>query len=327
MPKFDDRFFEDKRLTALRQNEEESLLKSLANQYGHRYINLHGVTINPEALLVIDETVAREARVVAFETLNKKLSVAIRNPNNPATKSLLDTLAKEWDLTIYMCSNQSLEHAYKRYADQKQTTAVKKGVLDIDPEEIVRLRGVLTDREKIKEQLVNIRTLNTARRISATLEVLFAGAMALGASDIHIEPEETAVRIRYRLDGVLHDVIELEQKVYERLVSRIKLLAGVKLNVRDEAQDGRFTFDVIEKEIEVRTSVIPGAIGESVVMRLLDPTVASFNMDELGINDIMYRVMEEELKRPNGMIITTGPTGSGKTTALYAFCDELISPK
>lgn len=327
MRQFDDRFFETTRMETLRQNEEESLIESLSAQYGHPYINLRGITINPAALLKIEETTAKAANVVAFEIHNKKLSVAIRNPNNPATKELLANLENDWQLQIYMCSNQSLEHAWLRYQDQNKTKAVKKGVLDIDPEEIARLKDVLINRESIKEQLLKIRTLNNARRISATLEVMFAGALGLHASDIHIEPEENDVRIRYRLDGVLHDVIDLERKIYERLVSRIKLLAGVKLNVHDEAQDGRFTFDIIEKEIEVRTSVIPGADGESVVMRLLDPTVASFNMDQLGINQIMYDVMTEELKRPNGMVITTGPTGSGKTTALYAFLRKAHTPE
>lgn len=303
------------------------MIESLSRQYGHPYINLRGITIDPEALLKIEETAAQNARAVAFEVHNKKLSVAIRNPNNPATKELLETLQADWQLQLYMCSNQSLEHAWLRYADQKKTEAVKRGVLDIDPEEIARLKDVLTSPETINEQIVSIRTLNNARRVSATLEVLFAGALGLHASDIHIEPEETDVRVRYRLDGVLHDVIDLERKVYERLISRIKLLAGVKLNVHDEAQDGRFTFDIVEKEIEVRTSVIPGAAGESVVMRLLDPSVAGFNMDQLGINQIMYDVMTEELKRPNGMIITTGPTGSGKTTALYAFLRKAHTPE
>lgn len=319
MPNFDDRFFEDKKLLAMREQEEESLLKSLALQYGYQYVNLRGITINPEALLTIKETTAVTAELVAFEKLNNKLSVALRNPNNPNTKKVLVDLEKKWEVNIFMCSKRSLEHAWKRYADQKQTTAVKKGVLDIDPEEIVNLQKRLTTQEKVAEKISEIRTLNSARRVSETLEVMFAGALGLKASDIHIEPEESDVRIRYRLDGVLHDVVDIEQKVYRRLISRIKLLAGVKLNIHDEAQDGRFTFDIIEKEIEVRTSIIPGSGGESVVMRLLDPTVASFNMDQLGLNKKIYEVMAKELKKPNGMIITTGPTGSGKTTALYAF--------
>lgn len=328
MSKFDDRFFEKDKMQALREREEESLIKRLSQQYGHTYINLVGITINPEALLVIPEKEAMAANVAAFERIKKRLSIAIRNPNNPATKEVLGKLEEGgWQLNIYMCSELSLEHAWKRYQDQKQTTVVKKGVLDIDPTEIARLKDKLKTQEDVKNAIIEIRSLNTARRISETLETMFAGALGLGASDIHIEPEENDIRIRYRLDGVLHDIVDLERVIYEKLNSRLKLLAGLKINVRNEAQDGRFTFDIVEKEIEVRTSVIPGAAGESIVMRLLDPTVASFNMDQLGLNDIMHEVMTEEIKRPNGMIITTGPTGSGKTTALYAFLRKAHTPE
>ncbi len=148
---------------------------------------------------------------------------------------------------------------------------------------------------------------------------MFAGALALKASDIHIEPEEFDVRLRYRLDGVLIDVFKFETFIYGRIISRLKLLAGMILNQRQEAQDGRFRFTFGEREIEVRASIIPGAGGESMVMRLLDPGVASFSIDKLQLNSQLAAVMEAQLKRPNGLIITTGPTGSGKTTALYAF--------
>lgn len=327
MPKFDDSVINSKKFAELRLGEEESLVRSLSKQYGYTYINLNGVSINPDALLLIPEEKALSSGTVAFEKQNKLISVAIRNPNNPATKEILEELSTDWKLSVYMCSNQSLEHAWERYQDQKNTTAVKKGILDIDAAEILKLKNALTTTEKVNEHLLSIRSLNNAKRVSATLEVIFAGALGLRASDIHIEPEANDVRIRYRLDGVLHDIINLEKSVYDRLMSRIKLLAGLKLNVHDEAQDGRFTFDVIEKEIEVRTSIIPGSSGESAVMRLLDPTVASFEMDQLGLNEIMYEVMTAELKRPNGMVITTGPTGSGKTTALYAFLRKAHTPE
>ena len=326
MPKFDESILKSKKFQTLRQNEEESLIRSLSKQYGYPYVNLRGISINPKALLIIPEDTARASELAGFELKYKKLSVGIRSPNNPATNKILAELAKSWQLTVYMCSTASLEHAWERYADQRKTEAVKQGVLEIDPEAIAKLQGILKTREQVKEKVVEIRTLNSARRISATLETLFAGALALGASDIHIEPEESGVRVRYRLDGVLHDVLDLERNIYERLIARVKLLAGLLLNVHDKAQDGRFTFDFIEKEIEVRTSIIPGAAGESAVMRLLDPTVASFNMDQLGLNPIMYEMMEKELRRPNGMIITTGPTGSGKTTALYAFLRQAHTP-
>jgi len=174
---------------------------------------------------------------------------------------------------------------------------------------------------------MKIRTLNSARRISETIELIFAGALSLKASDIHIEPEEEAIRLRYRIDGVLLDIFDLEQQLYGRIISRLKLLSGMMLNERMEAQDGRFEFNLGEREIEVRASVIPGASGESMVMRLLDPTVASFNIDKLMLNPRLAKVMDEQLKRPNGLVITTGPTGSGKTTALYAFLRAVHQPE
>lgn len=318
-PKFDEHILESKKYQEYRQTEEENLIRALGRQHGLPYVNLRGISINPEALTLIPESEARQGGIVAFEKQNRLLSVAIRNPNDPATKLVIDRLKGAWQLSIYMCSNASLEHAWQRYHDQRATTAVKKGVLDIDSDEIIRLATTLKTGDEVRKKIEEIRTLNPARRVSATLEVLFAGGLALNASDIHIEPEPGQVRVRYRIDGVLQDVINLPKEDYARAASRLKLLAGLLINKRNEAQDGRFTFDSGEKKIEVRTSVIPGSAGESIVMRLLDPTVASFDMEKLGLNPIMYKVMQEELKRPNGMIITTGPTGSGKTTALYAF--------
>jgi len=220
---------------------------------------------------------------------------------------------------VYLCSTASLEHAYARYADQKHTTATKKGVLDIDPDDIERFAKSIEHVADVGTAINNIRTVNSPRKVSETLEVIFAGALALKASDIHIEPEERAVRLRYRLDGVLIDIFDIEHTTAERIISRLKLLSGMALNQRQEAQDGRFEFTLAEREIEVRSSVIPGASGESIVMRLLDPGVASFQMERLELNPLMQAMMENQLKRPNGLIITTGPTGSGKTTALYAF--------
>lgn len=326
-PKFDEHILEGKQYQEYRQTEEENLLKALSRQHGLPYVNLRGISINPEALTLIQEKEARQAGIVAFEKQNRQVSVAIRNPNDPSTQALIEKLKASWQLSIYMCSNASLEHAWKRYADQRSAVAVKKGVLDIDSDEIMHLATTLRNGDQVRKKVEEVRVLNPTRRVSAILEVLFAGGLALGASDIHIEPEIKDVRVRYRIDGVLQDIIGLPKEDYARVASRLKLLAGLLINKRNEAQDGRFTFDSGERKIEVRTSVIPGSAGESIVMRLLDPTVASFDMEKLGLNPIMRRVMEEELKRPNGMIITTGPTGSGKTTALYAFLRAVHNPE
>lgn len=304
----------------LRKRGEEEYLRALAPQYGIPYVNLFGVTINPEALMKIPERTAKESRLVAFALMRNTLSVAVNRPNDTATKAALALLEKKgFTVLPHIASTASIDHGLARYADQKTTTASKKGVLDINPDDILRRAHTMEKIEDVATAIDTVSRINSPRRISETLELMFAGALALRASDIHIEPTEQHIRLRYRLDGVLLDVATIDNHLYGRLMSRLKLLSGMRLNERKEAQDGRFEFVFGERAIEVRSSIIPGAVGESIVMRLLDPGVASFSMDKLALNPFLRARMEQELKRPNGLIITTGPTGSGKTTALYAF--------
>jgi type II secretory ATPase GspE/PulE/Tfp pilus assembly ATPase PilB-like protein len=317
MPQFNDKLA-DARLTDLRLQEEERLIATLAAQYGYEYINLRGYTLNPNALVEIPETAAREAEIVAFDRTQRTIKVAAKNPRHPSVSGILETLtARKIIPEVYMCSSHSLEHAWSRYKDVVGTTAKKKGVFDFSEEDIGRLADNIKTIEDVRSTTARIGGAGNARRITETLELMFAGALALRASDIHIEPEEAGIRLRYRLDGVLHDVVDIDTSLYSRLLSRLKLLAGMTLNRKQEAQDGRFTFSIGTRD------VIPAALGESVVMRLLDPGVASFAMEKLQLSDIMQRVMEVELKKKTGMIITTGPTGSGKTTALYAFLRQV----
>ena len=314
------------RINDLRRGEEEKLVEALAPQYGFEYINLRGYTINPEALGVLPESKARAAHMVVFDITHNLLSVAVQTPNNPLTLQVLESLQNDRQtIQLYMCSTGSLEHAWKRYADIVNSTAEKKGVFDIDANEVKNFAELIKRKEDVTSLMQKIGTVNNSRRITETLELMLAGALGLRASDIHIEPEENVVRMRYRLDGVLHDIFDIDRYIYERLMSRLKLLSGMTLNKKQEAQDGRFTFEVADQEIDVRSSIIPGAAGESMVMRLLDAGVAGFTLDRISLNARLREVMAIELKKPNGLIITTGPTGSGKTTALYAFLRATLS--
>ena len=325
MVQFNDKATNDK-IADLRAHEEERLMQSLAPQYGYEYIDLNGYTINPDAMMELDEKSSRDGEIVGFEFTNELLSVAVKNPNNPKTQKILKQLeSRRYKTAIFMCSTLSLEHVWERYKDLKESKVVKKGVFEISAEDIIKLTSSIKKQEDVSELLQKIGTINNSRRISETLELVFAGAMSLRASDIHIEPEESGIRLRYRFDGVLHDIADLDSYIYKRLMSRLKLLSGMVLNSKVEAQDGRFTFDAGDRKIEIRSSVIPGAIGESIVMRLLDPGVASFSMEKLHLNPKIAAVMAEQVTRPNGLIITTGPTGSGKTTALYALLQETHS--
>ncbi len=316
--------FANSRTGELRRQEEEKLMADLAPRFGLPYIDLHGYTINPEAIVLYPEKKAREAKLVVFDVKHNQIFIATQTPQSPMVQDAISALQNDRQtVSLYMCSLSSLEHGWKRYADVVHANAEKKGVFDIDSEEIIAFAKRITQKTDVTKELEKIQTINNSRRVSETLEIMFAGALGLKASDIHIEPEEAGVRLRYRLDGVLHDITTLDQYLYARIMSRLKLRSGMTLNQKAEAQDGRFTFEVGDKVIDVRSSIIPGALGESIVMRLLDSTVASFTLDKIQVDEYLRAIIENELKKPNGLIITTGPTGSGKTTALYAFLRQV----
>ncbi len=167
---------------------------------------------------------------------------------------------------------------------------------------------------------------NLAGNLSDLMEIIFGGAIILDASDIHIEPEEKTAKIRLRIDGLLQDIINLDLALYESLLSRIKLLSGVKLNVSDRPQDGRFSILLGEISIEIRVSTLPAEHGETIVMRILNPK-SLIGLEDLGLRTDLFYLFEKEIKKPNGMIIITGPTGSGKTTTLYAFLNKIQNPE
>jgi type II secretory ATPase GspE/PulE/Tfp pilus assembly ATPase PilB-like protein len=195
---------------------------------------------------------------------------------------------------------------------------------------------------KISKEVTNIsgfkKTIEKFLAVSVTelIEVILAGTICLDASDIHIEAEETEAKFRIRIDGILHDVINLNLKTYKSIVSRIKLLSGLKLNVTDRPQDGRFTILIPrstkdkkgegEYTIEIRASSLPAEYGEAVVLRLLNPK-SLIEIEALGLRKDLIETFKKEIKRPNGMIIVTGPTGSGKTTTLYAVLKKINKPE
>ncbi|OGI66399.1 hypothetical protein A3H53_00600 [Candidatus Nomurabacteria bacterium RIFCSPLOWO2_02_FULL_40_10] len=190
---------------------------------------------------------------------------------------------------------------------------------------------VLRDTAKKIEHLQDIEKLvrealegNKIHKISRLLEIILAGAIAIQASDIHIEPEKDRGRLRLRLDGVLQDINFFGLDIYRLLNSRIKLLSGMKLT-STIAQDGRFNIMERIEEISIRTSLIPGAYGESVVMRILDPKSIQMPIEELGIEPYLFEIVKTEIAKPNGLILVTGPTGSGKTTTLYSFLRKIYS--
>ncbi len=187
----------------------------------------------------------------------------------------------------------------------------------------------------LQQKLVNLPLVKEAiaafdfqnQPISALLDITFAGALANRASDAHFEVEADSIKIRFRIDGQLNDVAAISLEYYKLLLSRIKILSNLKLNVTDRPQDGRFSFHLPDKDVEIRVSVVPSEYGETVVMRLLDPDAIGIKLEDLGLRPDDLLALEEELFAPNGMILNTGPTGSGKTTTLYAFLKKRQTPE
>lgn len=318
----------DVRLEELRHHEEEELASILSQKYGATYIDLSRTTINSEALRQIVEADARNAEVAAFDMVDKKLSLAMRSPANPKVAALKADLEKRgFSFVNFMVSRASLESAWARYKDLSFATNAKEGSIDISSEKLTVSIASIHTTADIAAQIADVSEIKHTYRISRIIEVVMAGAFAVDASDVHIEPEQNNVRLRYRLDGVLNEIMRFETETYTSLLSRIKLLSGLKINIRDRAQDGRFSIMLKDSEIEIRTSVIPGAYGESVVMRLLNPETISVPFEGLGMEQKLKELIEREIINPNGMLLNTGPTGSGKTTTLYACMKKISTPE
>jgi len=196
------------------------------------------------------------------------------------------------------------------------------GAVTITPEIIADINAHVNHVADFKKKVQDSIAGNTTN----LTDVILFGAIHIGASDIHIEPEENSIRLRLRVDGVLQDIAFFEQPIYHNLLSRLKLLSKIKLNITDKPQDGRFTIVIDNLSIEIRTSTLPAEYGEAVVMRILNPKNL-LGLETLGLRKDLYQIFEEEIKKPNGMIVVTGPTGAGKTTTLYAFLMKVKNPE
>ncbi|MEK7509582.1 MAG: GspE/PulE family protein [Patescibacteria group bacterium] len=318
---------QEERLEELHKREEEQLAQMLASKYGVEYVDLTKKSIDTDALRLIPEKGARDAEVAAFHKLNKKLWVAMRAPERPDSAQTVENLVRlGFEVRRFIVSRASLDHAWDRYHDLSFATETEAGILTLSNETIQRMLAELKTLDDVRNHIKEHMGSKDTHRISRALEVTMAGALSLGASDVHLEPEENGVRMRYRLDGVLIEVLMFDAPTYALLSSRLKLLSGLKLNIKNAAQDGRFSIVVNEKEIEIRTSVLPGAYAETIVMRILDPTTIALPMEKLGFDQYLMEIFEREIAKPNGLLLNTGPTGSGKTTTLYAFLRKVSNP-
>lgn len=317
-----------KKLADLLRKEEEAFVERAAKARGVEYATLSGVPVNLEALRLFSEEEARAAKIVAFDMKGKKVLVGVPVTETKKTKEALLVLEKKgFFVAPLLVSESSLEEAYKSYKDLSYAVEAKAGSVEISNEQIEELLSLLKTTVDVGNRVTKILDEKKTYKISRVVEVFLAGALVTNASDIHIEPTKEGAVVRYRLDGVLHSVLDFDRDTYNLLVNRLKLLAGLKINVRHVPQDGRFSVSIKDDSIDVRVSSLPGSYGESVVMRILNPRSVVTSLDEIGMDPSLLSLLEKEVGRPNGMVLTTGPTGSGKTTTLYAFLRHVYAPE
>ncbi len=319
---------EEERIDYLHKKEEEELAETLSGRYGVPYLDLSSHPINIDALRLIKEEDARSNMVAVFNVTDKNVDLAVISPEANETKQVVSDLeTRGYKPQVYMVSHQSLEKVWERYKDLSYSFETKAGALDISNEEIIEMVNKVEKLADVEKLIAQVLSMKKAYRVSKILEIILAGAISLKASDIHIEPADTNVRLRYRLDGVLTDILHFDKETFDLLDSRIKLVSNLKLNVKDKAQDGRFSIKLGDNEIEIRTSMLPGPNGESVVLRVLMPESIEVPLEELGIHPRLLEILKREIAKPTGMVLTTGPTGSGKTTTLYAFLKKIYNPE
>jgi len=298
--------------------EEQASL--LASKSGLAYIDLNVFPINTEDIFLILEEDARKHSFVLFNKKGMKAYFALSDPNNAEAFEFIKNLCTlhGWKGDIYIASLPSLEHAWSNYAKRTFT----------DTFNLVRVSLGDADLEKFEKDFSDLISLkeNSTASTSRSMEIILAGARKLGASDIHLEPGENAVRLRYRIDGVLQEIGNIPTERYHLMLSRIKMIGKMRLNVRKEAQDGHFFINLEDKRIDIRVNSIPGKYGENINMRLLSGDDVVVDVTQLGFRGLAYEEIMKQIAKPNGLVINTGPTGSGKTTTLYTLLNHINQP-
>ena len=292
--------------------KEEQVLKLVSEQLQVPYIDLKLFQFEPETVLLIPEMLARRYRVIALKEL----------PDG----SLLIGMADATDIFAY-------DELTKQLRRPLQLAVVKESELIETIDLVYRKRNEISNlaeelHEELAETDIDLAQLVQSEDVTNApvvklLQSIFEDAVQVGASDIHIEPDDTVLRIRQRIDGVLQEQVMKEKRIAPALVSRLKLMAGLNISERRIPQDGRFNIRVRDRSIDVRVSTMPIQAGESVVMRLLDQSGNMLNLEQLGMNKKILHRFRTNISRPFGMVLVTGPTGSGKTTTLYAALSEL----
>ncbi|MFA5048184.1 MAG: GspE/PulE family protein [Patescibacteria group bacterium] len=296
--------------------EKEKEIEQNAAAIGLPYINLFGFSIGPDAMTTIPQDQSEKLKTVCFLNTGQELRLGTVDYNDEV-KQLEEELKEKFHASVatYIISQHSFEHAFKIYENLPKIRKFVSGI-EISEADLKRFEDEIKTFKDVNEKIKKT-------SLTELITLIIGAAIKSRSSDIHIEAEEKDVKVRFRIDGVLNDVANMDKDIWPRVISRIKQMAKLKINISDRPQDGRFSIFMTNDRVDVRVSALPTAFGESVVMRLLMSSFANISFEELGLRGQSFEVLSREIARPNGMIVTTGPTGSGKTTTLYAILSKL----
>ena len=287
--------------------DDELLTHATAQVSGVPYVNLRNTVIDEKILSLLPEDIAERFMAVPLAEVQNRLAVAMIDANNVQAVDYLSNRIQR-PLKVFMASEAGVRHVIDQY---------KTDLSQVDE------AAEVTQEEEKSEEAGNIKTIVQDSPISRALSTILEYAVKTKASDIHIEPLEKALKIRCRVDGVLREIMQLPKSIEPALVSRIKILSNLKIDEHRTPQDGQFTVKVGQKEVDLRIAISPVVWGEQVVIRLLDKSGNSFDLGEMGYAGRGLRAILKGIRRPNGMVLTSGPTGSGKSTSLYALIKEI----
>ncbi len=287
--------------------DEELLTHATAQVSGVPYVNLGTSIVDEKILELLPQDIAERFMAVPLAEVQNRLAVAMIDANNVQAVDYLSNRIQR-PLKVFMASETSVRHILDQY---------KADLSGVDA------AAVQSEEDASKEKASNIKTIVQDSPISRALSTILEYAVKTRASDIHIEPLEGSLKIRCRVDGVLREIMQLPKSIEPALVSRIKILSSLKIDEHRTPQDGQFAIAVADKEVDLRIAISPVVWGEQVVIRLLDKSGNSFDLEEMGYAGRGLRTIRKGVKRPNGMILTSGPTGSGKSTSLYALIKEI----
>lgn len=292
----------------------ETIAQAKATIMGVPFIKLEGKAISTEILNLIPEPVATRYKLIAFEKDGDRLSVAMADPLD---LQVIEFIEKKTRLKVrrYLGMSDDILKTITEQYRQNLTSDVTRALKEVT--------AVSASQEEVIEKAEVIHEAPVANIVTQLLEY----AVKSNASDIHIEPQEKQTRVRYRIDGILHEKIILPKKVHDAVVSRVKILANLKIDERRLPQDGRFSFEYAGEEIDLRVSTLPTVFGEKVVLRLLPKSQKPPTLIELGLRGGALKNLDNQLLRPHGIILICGPTGSGKTTTLYSILSKLSTSR